>query len=40
LVTFKIKNLATSDCVKDWGEVALRQGKGREALGRVWAGDT
>jgi len=37
LVTFKIKNLATSNCVKDWGKVALaglgqgspQQGKGR-----------
>jgi len=26
LVTFKIKNLATSDCVKNWGKVAPRQG--------------
>jgi len=24
--TFKIKNLATSNCVKDWGKVAPRQG--------------
>jgi len=25
LITFKIKNLVTSDCVKDWGKVAPRQ---------------
>jgi len=37
LGTFKIKNLATSNCVKDWGNVArarignTQQGKGRDA---------
>ncbi len=40
LVTFKIKNLATSDCVKDWGKVAPQQGLGKEAPGKVWTGDT
>jgi len=37
LETFKIKNLAPSNCVKDWGKVA--QGRGWETPGRVRAGD-
>jgi len=35
LVAFKIKNLATSNCVKDWGKMTAWQGCGREGLGRV-----
>ncbi len=31
LVNFKIKNLTTCNCVKDWGKVSPRQGWGREA---------
>ncbi len=38
LVTFKIKNLATHNCVKEWDKVSP-QGWGREALGRVRVGD-
>jgi len=37
LVTFKINNLATSDCVKDWGKVApgrTRVGKPSASLGQ------
>jgi len=39
LVTFKIKNLATHNCVKDWVKVAPQQGWGRKAHGRVRVGD-
>ena len=39
-VTFKIKNLATCDCVKDSGKAASRQGWGREAPDRARAGNT
>jgi len=39
LVTFKIKNLATSNCVKDCGKVAPWQALCREAPYRVRAGD-
>jgi hypothetical protein len=35
LVTFKIKNLTISNCVKDWGKVSPRQGWCKEAPGRV-----
>jgi len=35
LATFKIKNLATRNCVNDWGKVTPRPGWGREATGKV-----
>jgi len=38
LGTFKIKNLATSNCVKDWGNCP-RHGLGREAPCRISAED-
>jgi hypothetical protein len=39
LGNFKIMNLATSNCVKDWDKVALQQGLGKETPGRVRAGN-
>jgi len=39
LVTFKIKNLATCNCVKSSSKAALPQGWGREVPDRVRVGD-
>jgi len=35
LVTFKIKNLATHNCVKDWGKVASGRAGAGKPLARL-----